>query len=78
MIKTPLKKMKKNTSTVLFYLMLMILSYGFVYIYEKSDVRITQPLLTTIHIVFALHTLFFLLSWFKDPGYLKKDTSIDF
>ena len=78
MIKTPLKKIERNNYSVALYLFLMLMSYGLAYLYLLSDVNIWESIKTTMHILFALSNVFFLFSWLKDPGYLKKDKNIDF
>jgi hypothetical protein len=78
MIKTPLKVIKRNNKTVALYLFLMFLSYATTYLYLLSDIHISDAISVTIHCLFGLSTLFFLFSWLRDPGYLIKDTRIDF
>ena len=43
-----------------------------------SDVHIWYSLKYTMHILFGLSNLFFLFSWLKNPGYLKKEEKINF
>jgi hypothetical protein len=79
MIKTPLKKIGRNKTTVSLYLTLMILSYCFVqfYFYYHTD-KIDKFFIYSIHTSFIVSTILFFCAWLRDPGYLKKDESINF
>lgn len=79
MIKTPLKKVERTRVTVILYLFLMLLSYFFVvyYFHYHSD-RLNKYFVYSIHFSFILSYALFFFSWLRDPGYLKKDESIDF
>jgi palmitoyltransferase len=78
MIKTPLKKIEKNASTAVLYLLLMIFSYIVVLLFLISDVNISDEIALITHIVFAVSTISFLACWLRDPGYIKKDPKLDF
>jgi hypothetical protein len=70
MIKTPLKKIEKNNETVDMYILFMLLSYGLFIFYNYTDAKIPKWSIYKTSLVFSLSMIFFLLCWFKDPGYL--------
>jgi len=81
MIKTPLKKIDKNVKTVLLYLFLITLSYFLVNYYlllSPEIITISHFFAYMIHVTFACSTFLFFFAWLRDPGYLYKDTSIEF
>ena len=78
MIKTPLKKVQKSPSTAYLFMFLIVFSYILVNFLTFSDFSINSYMLYLTHSSFALAFIFFLISWIRDPGYLKKDPSIDF
>lgn len=81
MIKTPLKLMRKSVSTPIFFLILILLNY-FIITFMVCPCKNLQCLLIivvndlgwfiAISVFFGLSLLFFILSAFADPGYLKK------
>ena len=81
-MKTPLKKVQKSRSTIYFYLFLMFLSYVFsdLYFYYTNvpKLLINWIFIYATHTFFVLSTVFFVIAWLKDPGYLKKDEEIPF
>lgn len=80
MIKTPLKKLERNKKTVLAFiaaiissqLMVELIITGAYHNELNSTLRITQIS------SFLVSFLCFLFSWLKDPGYIRKDKTIDF
>ena len=66
MIRTPLKKISRNSYTLLLYIFLMISSY----------LLVTRDLITNI--IFGCSILSFLICWLREPGCLVKDTSLNF
>lgn len=78
MIKAPLKKVYRNNKTVHFYLVLITFSYVLLWIYTISDVPLQYWVKLTTHCILGVSMVTFFLCWLKDPGYVKKDSSIDF
>jgi hypothetical protein len=79
MIKTPLKKIEKNLTTVILYISLVSLSYllvNFYFYFQHS--HLNKYIIYSIHISFVVSMFLFACSWLRNPGYLKKDDSIDF
>ncbi|CDW75351.1 dhhc zinc finger domain containing protein [Stylonychia lemnae] len=78
MVKTPLKRIKKSRATVIMYLFLILFSYAVSWLYFNIEIHMPYTLDKAIHILFGLQLFFFLISWQRDPGYLKQDKSINF
>lgn len=81
MIKAPLKKIEKNSRTVILYLFLVTLSYvmvNYFFMYSPEEYRVPIFMQYSVHVSFILSNILFLLSWLRDPGYLHHDESIDF
>lgn len=86
MIKTPLKKMKKNTKTSFIFLFLFCVCYfivGFIVfpcnIFEFNSIDCKNDnWFIVISALFGVVILLFILSWLVNPGYLKKPTNANF
>lgn len=78
MIKTPLKKVDPSLNTVVVYMILIVLSYLIVLFYLSSDSHIPLALVICTNLVFFMKFALFCTAWLRDPGYLKKDPTIDF
>jgi palmitoyltransferase len=79
MIKTPLKYLRKSATTPLFFIGLMLLNYGLLTFsilpYFNND---CTPWFGVTSVFFFMTFLFFILSAFKDPGYLTRHKKISF
>ena len=78
MIKTPLKKVQRNASTAILYMVLMAFSYLLLNILLLSDLRFERELVVATHFLFIGSSIFFLFSWLRNPGYIKKDPNLNF
>jgi palmitoyltransferase len=79
MVKTPLKYLRKSSSTPLFFICLMLANYALISLtilpYFNEDCK---PWFVVDSILFGLTFLFFTLSAFRDPGYLSRHKKIPF
>ncbi len=81
MIKAPLKKIEKNSRTVFLYIALILVSYlisNYFFYLEPYHLKIGDFMIYSVHVAFALSNILFMMAWLRDPGYLRKDKSIDF
>ena len=78
MIKTPLKKISRNKISVVAYLFTIILSYILASIYSVSDVPLNWILKPLVQAFFLVSLITFMLAWLRDPGYIQKESSLDF
>ena len=72
MIKTPLRKQKRTHKTLIFFLMLMVISFYLVYCVVFPRVDVWGAKITVLS-AFGSSVLFCVIAWLKDPGYIKKD-----
>lgn len=78
MIRAPLKKLQRNSKTVVLYIILILLSVLFMEMFSASDLPLGDSLKLSAHIFLGLSLVSFVLCWLKDPGYVKPDPTIDF
>jgi hypothetical protein len=79
MIKAPFKKQSKSPRTLIFYISLKLLSFLALNLFVFPSMFIHYPKLTYAAFSTYIVSLFlWLLCCLKDPGYVKKDTSLDF
>ena len=73
LLKTPLKKMKRNclTMNVYFFLFLVLQLILFVFVYPTIQVKMVYYVYV-ISGVSGISLVCCIMSWLKDPGYLKK------
>ena len=77
MIKTPLKKSHRSPKTLIAFATMMFISFFFVtcLVFPKFE---APSIKLAILISFGLAALFGVVSWLLDPGYLYKDSDLDF
>jgi palmitoyltransferase ZDHHC13/17 len=79
MIKTPFKKQNRSIRTLIFYITIKLLSLLLINLFVIPTLYITDPILAYVcQGVFILTLILWLFCWLKDPGFVEKDTELDF
>jgi flagellar biosynthesis protein FliR len=78
MLRTPMKKVKKNNQTVALYFFSIVLSFLLVRLLNQEEIPLSQVFYYLSNIFFGISLGTFMAAWFRDPGYLKADPAINF
>ena len=79
MIKAPFRKQNKSPRTLIFYISLKLLSLMALSSFVFPTMFMCYPKLTyACFSTFIVSIILWVLCCFKDPGYVKKDSSIEF
>ena len=78
MIQTPLLKVQRSTFSVIMFIVLYFYSFLYLTLYVFPDPTLCLCFRAFLLLDFILTTLFFLLSWLTDPGFISKSPSMDF
>eukprot|EP00347_Sterkiella_histriomuscorum_P000482 403375686 len=78
MIQTPMQKTKSSQASVIAFMVLYGMSFLYLLLNTLQDTGISVNLKFTLAANFLITTVFFFLSWLKNPGYLEKSQRLDF
>ena len=79
MIKAPFKKQSKSPRTLIFYISIKLLSLISLYFFVFPQMHHFYPNITLACQITYISTLvLWFMCWMKDPGYVKKDETLDF
>lgn len=80
-LRTTFRKQEKKPYTLIAYFVLMVLTFIMQHVSTYAAIELTDThagLLSTSKSLFWVSMLLWLVVWQKDPGYLRKDKSLDF
>lgn len=79
MLKTAFKKQEKSPKTLIFFSTIMISSFILLWLFVFP--HLSGSIIGSKNVcifLFCLSMLFSIICWLKDPGYIRKDSQLDF